>query len=104
MSQALKAHKGSVTRLKAMVIHGHIISRVAAALFGGYALAHTASIALFGALPMARGEAAMAAIQLSFAVYAAAVIWVFAARSARAAWIGILVPTGFTGLIAWMVV
>lgn len=81
-----------------------IVFRVIAALFGGYALAHTASVALFGAFPMARGDAALAAIQLSFLVYAAAVIWVFAARSAWAAWVGILVPTGVTGLMAWVLV
>lgn len=80
------------------------MSRILAALFGGYAVAHTAAIALFGALPMARGEATMAAIQFSFVIYTAAVIWAFAARTAAAAWIGISMLTVVTGLIAWMVV
>lgn len=49
-----------------MVMAVPIVSWAVAALLGSYALAHTASNALFGALPMTRGEAA---IQLSFVVY-----------------------------------
>jgi len=78
-----------------------IVARIAAAVFGGYALAHTLSIALVAALPVARAEAALFAIQGSFLVYTAAVLWAFAARSALSAWLGLLVPTAVTGLVAW---
>lgn len=81
-----------------------LMSRIAAAVLGGYALAHTLSIALAAALPMPRAEAALFAIQGSFLVYMAAVLWAIAARSAWAAWLGLLVPTAVTGLVAWRLV
>lgn len=78
-----------------------ILSRVSAAVLGGYALAHTLPIALMAALATDRASAALTAIQLSFLVYAAAVLWAFAARSAFAAWAGLLVPAALSGLLAW---
>lgn len=78
-----------------------VLSRSVAAVFGGYCLAHTLPIALFAAMPLARAEAALFAIQLSFLVYTGAVLWAFAARSAVAAWLGLLLPTAVTGLLAW---
>ncbi|MBS3936811.1 MAG: DUF3649 domain-containing protein [Sulfuritalea sp.] len=74
-----------------------IAARIAAAVFGGYALAHTLSIALAAALPVAT----LFAIQGSFLAYVAAVLWAFAARSALAAWLGLLLPAGLAGLAAW---
>lgn len=78
-----------------------LAARIAAAVFGGYALAHTLSIALSAALPVARAEAALFAIQGSFLVYAAAVLWACAARSAWVACLGLLVPAGLAGLAVW---
>lgn len=77
-----------------------IAARITAAVFGGYALAHTLPIVLAAAMPMVRAEAALFAIQFSFLVYTAAVIWAFAARSALAAWLGLLIPTAVTSLAA----
>lgn len=77
-----------------------IAARIAAAVIGGYALAHTLSIALAAPMPTARAEAALSAIQGSFLVYTAAVLWAFAARSALVAWLGLLAPTVFAGLFA----
>lgn len=68
-----------------------LFSLVAAALLGGYALATAFGIFLGGVLP-ARGAAALTGNLLSFAVYAAAVIWVFAVRNPRRAWLGLLAP------------
>lgn len=67
-----------------------LLSRVVAALFGGYALAALTSVAAL-ALPMDTVEAVLAGMQASFLVYAGAVIWVFAARSAVRAWLGLAV-------------
>lgn len=78
-----------------------VASRIAAALFGGYALAHALSIVLVAMLPMARADAALFAIQGSFLVYTAAVLWAFAARSVLAAWLGLLLSAGLAGLVAW---
>jgi len=87
---------------KSSTVHSlPIIARIAAAVFGGYALAHTLSIALVAALPVARAEAALFAIQGSFIVYTLAVLWAFAARSALSAWLGLLFPAALAGLVAW---
>lgn len=80
-----------------------VAGRVAAAIIGGYALAHTLPIALFAVLPLVRAEAALFAIQLSFVVYVVAVLWAFAARSAWQAWIGLLVPALLSGALGWVV-
>lgn len=69
-----------------------IVSQVMAAILGGYALASAAAIFLGAVLPFPRAEAVMAGTLMSFAVYTAAVIWVFAARNARRAWLGLLLP------------
>ncbi|RMH84324.1 DUF3649 domain-containing protein [Pseudomonas sp. AOB-7] len=63
-----------------------IASRILAALFGGYALAYgfTAFFAVY--LPLARADRVVFASLLCFAVWTAAVIYVFAARSALRAW------------------
>lgn len=75
-------------------------SRIVAALLGGYALAALASVAAL-VLPMARTEAVFTGLQLSFAVYALAVIWVFAARSATRAWAGLIAAALPLLLAAW---
>ena len=64
---------------------GPLASRIAAAVFGGYALAALSSVAV-AALPVDRVQAVLAGMLASFVVYTGAVIWVFAVRSARRAW------------------
>lgn len=74
-----------------------VFQRVAAAVIGGYALANLLPLALVKFLPIGRAETVMTALLLSFAFYAAAIIWVFAARSVWRAWAGLLllaVPAG----------
>jgi len=67
-----------------------LVSRIVAAVFGGYALAALTSVACV-ALPIARPQAVLTGMLASFVVYTAAVIWVFAVRSARRAWAGLAV-------------
>jgi hypothetical protein len=69
---------------------GPLISRIVAALFGGYALAALGSVAVL-ALPMSKPQAVLTGMLASFAIYAGAVIWVFAVRSALKAWAGLIV-------------
>jgi len=76
-----------------------VASRVLAAILGGYALTAVAIALLALWLPMARAEAVLTATLLSFALYAGAVIWVFAARSAWRAWLGILLPALGLGVL-----
>jgi len=82
-----------------------LISRIAAALCGGYApaaLASVAALALPLALPLARTEAVFTGMMASFLVYAGAVVWVFAVRSARRAWIGLAVAAMPLLAAAWL--
>ncbi|CAO3377267.1 DUF3649 domain-containing protein [Azospirillum argentinense] len=81
---------------------GPLVSRIAAALFGGYALAALASVAVL-ALPMTTPQAVLTGQLASFVIYAAAVIWVFAVRSALRAWAGLLVVAAPLALAAWSV-
>ncbi|WP_068639702.1 DUF3649 domain-containing protein [Thauera butanivorans] len=76
-----------------------VCQRVVAAVFGGYALANLLPLALAGLLPIGRAESVMAALLLSFAVYTAAILWAFAARSAGWAWAGVLVPAVLAGVL-----
>jgi len=79
-----------------------LVSRIVAAVLGGYALAALTSVAAV-ALPIARAQAVLTGMLASFVVYACAVIWVFAVRSARRAWAGLLVAAVPLGLAAWSV-
>jgi len=75
-----------------------VASRAIAAIIGGYALAAASTAVLSLVLPMSRVDAVMTATLLSFTVYTCAAIWVFAARDALHAWLGIGVPTIVMGL------
>jgi hypothetical protein len=81
---------------------GPLLSRIVAALFGGYALAALSSVAVL-ALPISRPQAVLSGMLASFAIYAAAVIWVFAVRSALRAWVGLIVVAAPLSLAAWSV-
>lgn len=81
---------------------GPLLSRIVAAVFGGYALAALGSVAAL-ALPMAKPQAVITGMLASFAIYAGAVIWVFAVRSARRAWAGLLIAAVPLLLAAWSV-
>jgi hypothetical protein len=69
---------------------------VLAALIGGYALAYgfTAFFSVY--LPLARADRVVYPSMACFAVWVAAVIYVFAARSATRAWLWL---GGLTGLL-----
>lgn len=76
--------------LARLVPVGALLSRIVAAIFGGYGLAALASVAVL-ALPISKVQGVLTGMQLSFAVYAGAVVWVFAVRSAWRAWAGLLI-------------
>lgn len=83
--------------------HLSILARLAAASLGGYGLATALSIALAGMLPEPKADAVLTAALLSFAIYTLAILWAFAARTARLAWLGLLAPTALCGALAWLV-
>ncbi len=68
-----------------------VASRALAAIGGGYLLASMCAMCI-AHLPMPRVEAVTAGMLCSFAIFAFAVIWVFAARTALRAWAGVGIP------------
>ena len=89
-------------RLRKVIGVGPLLSRIVAALFGGYALAALCSVAAV-ALPMAKTEAVLTGMLASFVVYVCAVVWVFAVRSATRAWVGLVIAALPLSLAAWSV-
>jgi|GEM_PF-787470 len=84
---------------RAVVRWAPLVSRIVAAVLGGYAVAALVALACT-AWPGAAGAGMMAGMQLSFLAYAGAVVWVFAVRSARRAWLGLVVAAAALGLAA----
>ncbi|WP_235907600.1 DUF3649 domain-containing protein [Siccirubricoccus phaeus] len=78
-----------------------VLSRTLAAVVGGYAVGALVSVACALLLPMPRAEAVLTGMMLSFAAYAGAVLWAFAARSAWRAWAGILLPALLLAAASW---
>lgn len=68
----------------------HIAARILAAVAGGYAVSNVAAIGLAQVLPLPRADAVLAGILATYLFYGAAVVWCFAARTVRAAWLGIV--------------
>lgn len=83
-----------------------VVSRMFAAFAGGYVLsaAFAAAMGLLAArgLGMAKADAVTLSTMLSFIVFAVAVLWAFACRSALRAWVGIALPAGVLAGVAWM--
>lgn len=73
-----------------------IAGRISAAVLGGYALAFGFTAFFSAYLPLARPDRVVTASLLCFAVWVAAVIYAFGARSALRAW---LVIAGLAALL-----
>lgn len=76
-----------------------VISRIVAAVIGGYALATLLPLALVGLLPISRADAVMSSLLLSFSVYVAAILWAFSAKCAWQVWAGLLLSSALAGLL-----
>jgi len=75
-------------------------SRTAAAIVGGYIVANTVAFVIAAAMPMTDADAVLVAMQASYLFYAIAVLWAFAAKTARVAWFG-LSGTALVTLMIW---
>jgi hypothetical protein len=89
--------------MKRLAAHrSNIAARVLAAIVGGYGLASLMSIVLSRVLPLPHASAVMTGMLLSFLFYACCALWAFAARTARAAWLGLIVPGALLALATWL--
>jgi hypothetical protein len=77
------------------------LARALAAILGGYALTASATALLAVTLPLPRADAAVTATLLSFALYTAAAVRVFAVRSAWRAWLEMLGPAAIMAFLVW---
>ena len=82
-----------------------ILSRVLAASLGGYALAALLSSVLALALPhvagVSRANSVLTASLLSFVIYTVIALWVFCARTALRAWLGMMGLAAIAGVLLW---
>lgn len=76
------------------------LSRITAALLGGYAFTYTFTAAVARLLPFDPIDAMITATLLSFVVYTLAILWAFACRSLFKVWVGVALalPLGVIGL------
>lgn len=80
-----------------------LLSRIAAAILGGYALTAAFVIFLGAVLPLPKGQAVLAGSLASFALYTAAIVWVFAVANLKRVWLGLLLPAVvLAALGAWL--
>lgn len=79
-----------------------LTARILAAVFGGYALAYGSTAFLTVYLPLPRPDRVVFASLLCFAVWTAAVIYAFAARSALRAWVMLAGATVLLCLAAFL--
>lgn len=77
-----------------------VVSRVCAAVLGGYLLAALSSVCLTLLLPIPRVDAVLSGMMASFVFYLLAVLWCFACRTAWQAWFGLLLPSLVLALVA----
>ncbi len=98
MSRPAKAGPGAAWRWS-------VASRVLAAGLGGYAVAalgtSALTLVLVRAALMARADAVLWASLASFAFYAVAALWVFAARSATRGWVGLAAVCAPCATLLW---
>lgn len=104
----LTSNSGSIHKSDAragLAYRGQVVSRLLAALAGGYVLANVAAILLARVLHLAvtsRADGVLFAVLFSFVVYPAAVLWAFAVRSATRAWLGLLAVSLVCAALAWL--
>lgn len=78
-----------------------MLSRILAASIGGYVLMNIVTVAFTFLLPVENYTAFLFSVQTSFLVYSITIIWVFTARTATKAWLGLLVLAVPLALIDW---
>lgn len=79
-----------------------IFSRIIAAIIGGYLAANAVAILLTYLLPGSQVDRVVTGLLVSFLIYACAILWVFAAKTAWQAWLGILIPGLVSTLLAFV--
>jgi hypothetical protein len=77
------------------------LSRVVAALIGGYLFTYAFTAALARLLPMDKVDALVVASLPSFLIYTLAILWAFACRNAWRAWAGMALALPLAAVGFW---
>ena len=85
------AHKESIT----------VLSRLIAAIIGGYILSNLLSVSLSYMLPGSPADGVMTGMVVSFAVYAAVVVWVYSVKSLLQVWQNLLITSAVCAIIIY---
>ncbi len=97
MNVRIKGSEGNKTTDRLLVL-----SRIMAAVFGGYALT-TVMILLFSyLLPLPKKDALMLATMLGYIIYALIIIWAFTVSRVKLVWLGIGASTGLCGAFVFL--
>lgn len=98
--------KPVIPALRALSVDWPLLSRILAAVVGGYALTSALTVLAALALPVlgvSAVEALHAVTMTSFLLYAAIIMAIFHASSATRAWLGLMAVAVPAGLILWVV-
>lgn len=79
-----------------------VLSRIIAAVVGGYAFSTMVILILTYLLPLPQKDALMLSTMLSYIIYLLTIIWVFSVKTVRTAWIGMIASTGLLGALAFL--
>lgn len=81
-----------------------VLSRILAAMLGGYGLAITSSLFVSQLFMTSAGkyQAIHIGLMLTFFVYACAAMWVFSVATATKAWLGLIKLTLFFSITTWL--
>ncbi|MBD8494382.1 iron transporter [Pseudomonas syringae] len=77
------------------------VSRVLAAVVGGYGFTYAFTAALARVLPLDKADAMVSATLLSFAVYTLVMLWVFTCHNHWRAWAGLATAVPLAGIGFW---
>jgi hypothetical protein len=77
-----------------------VASRFVAAAIGGYAVVTLLQVALTALLPVADHQGLLLSSQTSYLYYTGIIVWCFAARTARRAWLGLAIAAAPLALVA----
>jgi hypothetical protein len=93
-------------RFSAENLFNSMLSRIIAAIVGGFLLANLLSVLLsyvmYSFLSVPKADGVSVGVLSSFLFYAVAIIWVFSVNTAAQAWLGLFITALFTAIGAYL--
>ena len=79
-----------------------VISRSIAAIVGGYVFSNLLAILTSYLLPMPTVDSVLLSLQLSFLFYSIVIIWIFSAKTAGKAWLGLIIACAISSVCLYL--